>query len=192
MTVLASAVLCSSGSCRNETLLDEIGRPRRPGDCNHFTGSWIRTIPLVGFCIFLVFMVTITGHRRRPDLRSHSNPFQRVDIESPFIDYEDTTERLSEISPLLKAEAWRREKARSKHTTPATLTKRLVCAICLDSINALDKIREGPCLHVFHGACLKRWWLTGRHDCPLCKQSMLAAPKMLRSSDFYSRSRRRE
>jgi hypothetical protein len=57
-------------------------------------------------------------------------------------------------------------------TTSAPADKE--CCICLDNAetgDALDASQEWvqlPCLHIFHGACIRRWLI--RHDtCPICR-----------------------
>ncbi|OCT52759.1 hypothetical protein CLCR_11422 [Cladophialophora carrionii] len=72
-------------------------------DC-HFTGGWRRALPLIGFCVFMTFMVTVTGrHRRQPPWNGPS----RINVESLILYPEYTRRAFNETSPLLKAETWK-------------------------------------------------------------------------------------
>ncbi|KAH6973351.1 hypothetical protein EDB80DRAFT_595851 [Ilyonectria destructans] len=44
-----------------------------------------------------------------------------------------------------------------------------VCAICIDDMEAREKIIVLPCQHQFHEACGVRW-LAGRYTCPVCRK----------------------
>lgn len=47
------------------------------------------------------------------------------------------------------------------------------CAICLDSLEAGQGCCRPPCLHAFHGSCLREW-LRQSPTCPVCKLSLTA------------------
>ena len=42
------------------------------------------------------------------------------------------------------------------------------CMICLEYFNNGDKIISLPCVHIYHGDCIKKW-LLGNNFCPICK-----------------------
>ncbi|CAK9013504.1 Probable E3 ubiquitin-protein ligase XERICO (RING-type E3 ubiquitin transferase XERICO) [Durusdinium trenchii] len=48
------------------------------------------------------------------------------------------------------------------------------CSICLDEMQQDSKVVQLSCGHVFHKACVKKWLLTKRMTCPLCKQTPVA------------------
>ena len=58
------------------------------------------------------------------------------------------------------------------------------CPVCLCSLVAGDQLRELPCSHKFHAACIDRWLIgrerrqSGAPSCPLCKQEVLTAEDM--------------
>ena len=52
------------------------------------------------------------------------------------------------------------------------------CPVCLCSLAAGDQLRELPCSHKFHAACIDRWlirreYANGIPSCPLCKKEVL-------------------
>ncbi|KAK0105963.1 hypothetical protein DL98DRAFT_522183 [Cadophora sp. DSE1049] len=58
-----------------------------------------------------------------------------------------------------------------------------ICAICLDKIQGKDMVRVLGCSHVFHAACLERWY-SRRHDlCPLCRACYIAEPSATYSNN---------
>ncbi|KAJ1753636.1 hypothetical protein LPJ79_000229 [Coemansia sp. RSA 1821] len=42
------------------------------------------------------------------------------------------------------------------------------CAVCLDDFVAGDKVRQLPCKHYFHKACIDPWLCKNSAVCPLC------------------------
>ncbi|KAH3758998.1 E3 ubiquitin-protein ligase SDIR1 [Pelomyxa schiedti] len=44
----------------------------------------------------------------------------------------------------------------------------LSCPICLDNLQAGEKVKVLPCLHQFHAECVDRWLVIKPH-CPICK-----------------------
>ena len=42
------------------------------------------------------------------------------------------------------------------------------CIICLEYFNDGDKIISLPCVHIYHGDCIKKWLLE-KNFCPICK-----------------------
>ena len=52
------------------------------------------------------------------------------------------------------------------------------CPVCLCTLVAGDQLRELPCSHKFHAACIDRWlirreYANGVPSCPLCKKEVL-------------------
>lgn len=45
------------------------------------------------------------------------------------------------------------------------------CSICLESINARDRIVNLQCEHTFHLSCIERW-CESHNSCPLCRASI--------------------
>lgn len=48
------------------------------------------------------------------------------------------------------------------------------CSICLSTYDDGDELRELPCGHLFHCACIDKW-LYMSATCPLCKRSIIGA-----------------
>jgi len=46
------------------------------------------------------------------------------------------------------------------------------CSICITDLKSLDEIRDIPCHHLFHKACLDEW-LGMKDTCPNCVQRVL-------------------
>ncbi|KIW91118.1 uncharacterized protein Z519_08012 [Cladophialophora bantiana CBS 173.52] len=95
-------------------------RPQEDMDWEcHFTGRWKRALPLLVFCVFMAFMVIVTGRHRR------QTPFDgssRINVGSLILYPEYTVRSLNETSPLLKAETWKQVRAASRIATPASLS----------------------------------------------------------------------
>ncbi|KIW67293.1 hypothetical protein PV04_06558 [Phialophora macrospora] len=85
--------------------------------------------------------------------------------------------KLEQVAPSQSLEHWRDTKSVEHIQTFATVSLTLSCAICLDSLEENDQIREIRCGHVYHAKCLSLWVERGHHDCPLCKYDMLGLKK---------------
>lgn len=57
---------------------------------------------------------------------------------------------------------------------PSDMSESNVCAVCIESYNSDDVIRELPCSHVFHKHCIDQW-LIDKRVCPMCKLNILEA-----------------
>ncbi|KAJ9652621.1 hypothetical protein H2198_008148 [Neophaeococcomyces mojaviensis] len=107
----------------NKTLPDESMRWEHFPHCSHFTGKWIRVMPLLSFFVVLAFMVILSGRCKGFDTRN--NEFSRTDVESRILHPEYAIRTLNETSPLLKAETWKQLRQNSRVATPATLSETL-------------------------------------------------------------------
>ncbi|URD84576.1 RING-H2 finger protein ATL3F [Musa troglodytarum] len=60
--------------------------------------------------------------------------------------------------------------------SPAEVDEKESCAICLDNFEAGGEVGMMPrCSHMFHPACLKKWWLYADcKTCPLCRAAVIA------------------
>ncbi|KAK9703084.1 hypothetical protein K7432_010925 [Basidiobolus ranarum] len=59
--------------------------------------------------------------------------------------------------------------ATSPRTSYISVESSPVCAICLDDFVDGDEIRQLPCLHDYHVACIDPWLTTKSGTCPMCK-----------------------
>lgn len=57
------------------------------------------------------------------------------------------------------------------------------CAVCLDTFNEGDAIRNLTCLHEFHKDCCDPW-LQENHTCPLCQRNILGGEEQPVDSSF--------
>ncbi|PKA55964.1 E3 ubiquitin-protein ligase SDIR1 [Apostasia shenzhenica] len=48
--------------------------------------------------------------------------------------------------------------------------KKKTCAVCLEDAEVGEVLVRTPCVHLFHGGCLRRWFQTAGF-CPLCRFS---------------------
>ncbi|KIW95318.1 uncharacterized protein Z519_03902 [Cladophialophora bantiana CBS 173.52] len=85
---------------------------------------------------------------------------------------EENSDAESEISEA----GWRIEDASLPARSVASQHRKST-AICLESLEETDMIRELRCGHVYHANCLNLWVERGHHDCPLCKYDMLGLMK---------------
>ncbi|EXJ58727.1 hypothetical protein A1O7_06156 [Cladophialophora yegresii CBS 114405] len=92
--------------------------------------------------------------------------------------------KLDQVAPAQSLQHWRAEKSVEHIQTFATVSLNLSCAICLDSLEENDQIRELRCGHVYHAKCLSLWVERGHHDCPLCKYDMLGLKKTMSKAQF--------
>jgi hypothetical protein len=52
----------------------------------------------------------------------------------------------------------------------------VVCVICLETLLDQDTVRRLPCHHVFHAACINKWFLKRHYTCPLCVATYYESP----------------
>ncbi|KAJ3130194.1 hypothetical protein HK098_005441 [Nowakowskiella sp. JEL0407] len=57
------------------------------------------------------------------------------------------------------------------------------CAVCLEDYEDGDVLRELPCKHLFHSACIDRWLTSRSNECPLCKRE--AGPAIQAPQNIY-------
>ncbi|KAH7432168.1 hypothetical protein KP509_07G011600 [Ceratopteris richardii] len=43
------------------------------------------------------------------------------------------------------------------------------CSICINDFVVGELVEQMPCLHIFHGNCIRRW-LQARNSCPICRR----------------------
>lgn len=71
-------------------------------------------------------------------------------------------------------------------TQPARPTSPPLCSICLEPVVAHS--RTLPCSHVFHDACISRWFQSSSR-CPLCRRNHRRFPRISRSVPFHRPTR---
>ena len=85
--------------------------------------------------------------------------------------------KLEQVAPAQSLEHWRAGKTEEHVETFATVSLTLSCAICLESIEEDEQIRELRCGHIYHANCLELWVEKAHHNCPLCNYDMLGSEK---------------
>lgn len=85
--------------------------------------------------------------------------------------------KLDEVAPAQALAHWRKQKQTTHVQTFASVSNKLICAICLDLMQEKELIRELHCGHVYHASCLDLWVERGHHDCPMCKDDILGLSK---------------
>ena len=48
-----------------------------------------------------------------------------------------------------------------------------ICAICHDDMRGRSLCARLPCGHEFHRACIRKWLIKGKPQCPLCNGSLI-------------------
>ncbi|KAK8935168.1 RING-H2 finger protein ATL1 [Platanthera zijinensis] len=111
-----------------------------------------------------------------PSFETEPAPWDNVDILF-FDDGDDLTssqftpETLKSLLPVLDYPAFA-----DKHRQAAAPAESPECSVCLQSIDAGDRVRKlGNCCHAFHVGCLDRWLDLGRFSCPLCRSAVVPA-----------------
>ena len=46
------------------------------------------------------------------------------------------------------------------------------CSICLNPVRYTRKSKQLECGHLYHGACIESWLLSGGNTCPLCRSEV--------------------
>jgi len=93
------------------------------------------------------------------------DPAQRTEPEPGSETVQTTDEPVQQVHA---------EKDRAATSTPQTAFLQPTCAICLDDFCADESVvRELPCRHVFHAACVDAFLRESSSLCPLCKTSVL-------------------
>ncbi|GLJ24441.1 hypothetical protein SUGI_0466730 [Cryptomeria japonica] len=63
----------------------------------------------------------------------------------------------------------------------------VMCAVCLNSLERDDEIRElCNCSHIFHRDCLDKWIDHHQITCPLCKCPLIEQTKIVHQSQDHS------
>ncbi|KAK8935170.1 RING-H2 finger protein ATL1 [Platanthera zijinensis] len=79
---------------------------------------------------------------------------------------ETTPDTIKSLLPVLEFQSLVKKQGKSPLPAPE-------CAVCLQFIEARDRVRElGKCCHAFHAECMDRWLDLGRLSCPLCRSAV--------------------
>ena len=57
------------------------------------------------------------------------------------------------------------------------------CYVCLEAFRGGEEIRELPCRHAFHRACVDKWLLRSSRKCPTCRAEVPRAPRRFDVAD---------
>jgi len=146
---------------------------------------------MVACLLLIVFIIGWASYKRYFKDHSPNNDAESLDTDDAAWRIEDPRtaspaaavavaanhvrrlKKLEQVAPSQTLTRWRAEKTHSHVQTFATVSPKLICAICLDLVAEKDKIRELHCGHVYHAGCLGLWVERGHHDCPLCKYDIL-------------------
>uniref|UniRef100_A0A0D9W6G3 RING-type domain-containing protein n=1 Tax=Leersia perrieri TaxID=77586 RepID=A0A0D9W6G3_9ORYZ len=63
------------------------------------------------------------------------------------------------------------------------------CMICLERMVAQGIVRTLACLHIFHFACIKKWFVDENNGCPICRKPDVPAPQQETRLSAMSRRR---
>jgi len=59
------------------------------------------------------------------------------------------------------------------------------CYVCLEAFRGGEEIRELPCRHAFHRACVDKWLLRSSRKCPTCRAEVPRAPRRFDAADEF-------
>jgi len=179
LTFALRAAVPSTGSSTNSTS-EDANKPVFGGAATAFIAVTITVL------IFLAFVVAWTVYRRvsngEEDSDTESSTSESAWRVEPEYASPNTTitakhrrriKKLEQVAPSQTLSQWRADKQEHHVKTFATISTKLICAICLDIIQDSDTIRELHCCHVYHANCLNLWVERGHHDCPLCKYDII-------------------
>ncbi|KAK5307152.1 hypothetical protein LTR99_000121 [Exophiala xenobiotica] len=181
LTFALRAAMPPTGSSTNSTSETE-NKPVFGGEATAFIAVSITVL------IFLAAVVAWTVYRRdshgaadSDTESSSSESVWRVEPEYASPNNKNTIaakhrrriKKLEQMAPSQTLSQWRADKQEHHVKTFATISTKLICAICLDGIQDADTIRELQCCHVYHATCLNLWVERGHHDCPLCKYDII-------------------
>ncbi|KAL6244449.1 hypothetical protein RBB50_008691 [Rhinocladiella similis] len=178
----------------NETTTDDDkGSPPYTGTATAFIA--VAVTVLIFLAILVAFVVYRKVHNAEDDSDAESSTSDSAwRIESEYGSPSNTIaakhrkriKKLQQVAPSQTLSHWRSDKQEHHVKTFATISTKLICAICLDVMQDSDTIRELQCCHVYHTNCLNLWVERGHHDCPLCKYDILGAhqdPQKARAAD---------
>ena len=66
------------------------------------------------------------------------------------------------------------------------------CYVCLEAFRGGEEIRELPCRHAFHRACVDKWLLRSSRKCPTCRAEVPRAPRRFDVADAAEFGNERE
>ncbi|KAI0513830.1 hypothetical protein KFK09_009861 [Dendrobium nobile] len=104
-----------------------------------------------------------------PSFEAEPTPWENQELLffSLDIPMDSAAESLKRKLPVVDYKSFLKKKGKSPMTE---------CAICLQSMEARDPVRElKNCCHAFHVACMDRWLDLGRLSCPLCRAEVVPA-----------------
>jgi len=83
---------------------------------------------------------------------------------------------LDRFVPKQRYRKWLRVRRQTAEENTETPWTEPICAICLEMVHGRDMVRILGCSHVFHSACLERWYSGRHHLCPLCRACFITEP----------------
>ncbi|KIW20005.1 hypothetical protein PV08_00580 [Exophiala spinifera] len=178
-TFASRAAVSSTNSTTN---VDDLNPPNYNGTATAFIAVSITVLIFLALIIsYVVYRKIRSGEDDSDNESSTSDSAWRVEAEygspssSIAAKHRKRIKKLEQVAPSQTLRHWRSDKEEHHVKTFATISTKLICAICLDVIQDSDTIRELQCCHVYHTNCLNLWVERAHHDCPLCKYDILGA-----------------
>ncbi|KAG7402026.1 hypothetical protein PHYBOEH_007240 [Phytophthora boehmeriae] len=124
---------------------------------------------LGAFIVTVVFVLLVLLLRwRRADRRN----LQAAQVRGTAVVRGVTKERLEQLRVTKYNRAERNpESASPQQNSPDAVSNEDVCPICLIEFEDGEDVRNLPCKHIFHVACIDEW-LKRNTSCPMCKSNV--------------------
>ena len=173
---LASCAPCAAGTYNN------FNAAACPSEAPDLTTRWMTVALSLLFVVSLLLACAAAGKQRRRAARQQrqlmdkeAEHFRSIELaimrQLPACTYAPGPQR----APPPRNEG---RLAAATDSAPAASDED-ECPVCLCTFAAGDQLRELPCSHKFHAACIDRWLIgrerrqSGAPSCPLCKSEVL-------------------
>jgi hypothetical protein len=123
----------------------------------------------IGALIFAIRMNRRPASALRDDPEAARNALKAAYDRRPL-------DLLDAVSPVVKFKRLRAAGDGSTSCYPDQTGSYLSCVICLETFHDLVHVRRLLCGHIFHAACIDKWFRKDHRNCPLCMVCYVPEP----------------